>query len=94
MLEPAAPCGGLFGALQRSRVSPMQHASPPDATHTAARWSFGLGMPIVARSGPATGNSQSSSVLLQSGGMRFLFTAPLQLLLMRRLLSMRVALAA
>ena len=49
-----------------------------DATHTAARWSFGLGMPVVARSGPATGNSACSSVLLQSGGMRFLFSAPLR----------------
>ena len=51
-----------------------------DATHTSSRWCFGLGMRQVATSTPATGNSQCASICAQSGDMKFLFTAPLQVL--------------
>lgn len=47
-----------------------------DATNTARRFSWGLGMPIVAKSDLSTGNMTHASYLLRSGQLRFLFTAP------------------
>lgn len=47
-----------------------------DATNTARRFSWGLGMPIVAKSDLSTGNSVHASYLLRSGDLNFLFTAP------------------
>ncbi|CAH9054776.1 unnamed protein product [Cuscuta epithymum] len=49
-----------------------------DATNTARRFSWGLGMPIVAKSDLSTGNSAHASYLLRSvsGELQFLFTAP------------------
>jgi 4-hydroxyphenylpyruvate dioxygenase len=47
-----------------------------DATNTARRFSWGLGMPIVAKSDLSTGNSIHASYLLRSGDLHFLFTAP------------------
>ena len=51
-----------------------------DAAHTSSRWCFGLGMRQVATSSPATGNSQCASICAQSGDIKYLFTAPLQVL--------------
>ena len=48
----------------------------PDATNTARRFSWGLGMPIVAKSDLSTGNATHASYLLRSGDLNFLFTAP------------------
>lgn len=47
-----------------------------DATNTARRFSWGLGMPIIAKSDLSTGNSMHASYLLRSGDLNFLFTAP------------------
>ncbi|KAL3633793.1 4-hydroxyphenylpyruvate dioxygenase [Castilleja foliolosa] len=47
-----------------------------DATNTALRFSWGLGMPLVAKSDLSTGNSAHASYLLRSGHLNFLFTAP------------------
>lgn len=47
-----------------------------DATNTARRFSWGLGMPIIAKSDLSTGNSVHASYLLRSGDLNFLFTAP------------------
>ncbi|KAL6506799.1 4-hydroxyphenylpyruvate dioxygenase [Orobanche hederae] len=47
-----------------------------DATNTARRFSWGLGMPFVAKSDLSTGNSAHASYLLRSGHLHFLFTAP------------------
>ncbi|KAL3647083.1 4-hydroxyphenylpyruvate dioxygenase [Castilleja foliolosa] len=46
-----------------------------DATNTARRFSWGLGMPLVAKSDLSTGNSAHASYLLRSGHLNFLFTA-------------------
>ncbi|XP_050903841.1 4-hydroxyphenylpyruvate dioxygenase [Lathyrus oleraceus] len=46
-----------------------------DATNTARRFSWGLGMPIVAKSDLSTGNSTHASYLLRSGNLNFLFSA-------------------
>ncbi|WOL12260.1 hypothetical protein Cni_G21026 [Canna indica] len=47
-----------------------------DATTAAGRFSFGLGMPLVARSDLSTGNPFFASYLLRSASLRFLFSAP------------------
>ncbi|CAK9167512.1 unnamed protein product, partial [Ilex paraguariensis] len=47
-----------------------------DATNTSRRFSWGLGMPIVAKSDLSTGNQSHASYLLRSGHLNFLFTAP------------------
>ena len=47
-----------------------------DATNTARRFSWGLGMPIVAKSDLSTGNLTHASYLIRSGQLSFLFTAP------------------
>ncbi|CAM8887960.1 unnamed protein product [Rhodiola kirilowii] len=47
-----------------------------DATNTAKRFSWGLGMPLIAKSDLSTGNLVHASYLLRSGELNFLFTAP------------------
>ncbi|XP_041004556.1 4-hydroxyphenylpyruvate dioxygenase [Juglans microcarpa x Juglans regia] len=47
-----------------------------DATNSARRFSWGLGMPIVAKSDLSTGNLTHASYLLRSGQLCFLFTSP------------------
>ncbi|KAJ4821452.1 4-hydroxyphenylpyruvate dioxygenase [Rhynchospora pubera] len=47
-----------------------------DASAAAGRFSFGLGMPLTARSDLSTGNPVHASYLVQSGSLKFLFTAP------------------
>ncbi|KAK9924138.1 hypothetical protein M0R45_032525 [Rubus argutus] len=47
-----------------------------DATNCALRFSWGLGMPMVAKSDLSTGNQTHASYLLRSGDLSFLFTAP------------------
>ncbi|PWA65788.1 4-hydroxyphenylpyruvate dioxygenase [Artemisia annua] len=47
-----------------------------DATNISRRFSWGLGMPLVAKSDLSTGNSSHASYLLTSGTLNFLFTAP------------------
>lgn len=47
-----------------------------DATNTSRRFSWGLGMPLVAKSDLSTGNSAHASYLLRSGDLSFVFTAP------------------
>ncbi|KAL0305343.1 UNVERIFIED_CONTAM: 4-hydroxyphenylpyruvate dioxygenase [Sesamum calycinum] len=47
-----------------------------DAINTAKRFSWGLGMPLVAKSDLSTGNSAHASYLLRSGQLNFVFTAP------------------
>ncbi|KAI3793801.1 hypothetical protein L1987_36423 [Smallanthus sonchifolius] len=47
-----------------------------DATNTARRFSWGLGMPIIHKSDLSTGNTTHASYLLRSGQLNFLFTAP------------------
>ncbi|KAK1388739.1 4-hydroxyphenylpyruvate dioxygenase [Heracleum sosnowskyi] len=47
-----------------------------DATNTCRRFSWGLGMPVVAKSDLSTGNSVHASYLIRSGQLNFVFTAP------------------
>ncbi|GAB2275177.1 4-hydroxyphenylpyruvate dioxygenase [Dionaea muscipula] len=47
-----------------------------DATNCSRRFSWGLGMPIVAKSDLSTGNLVHASYLLRSGNLNFLFSAP------------------
>ncbi|KNA09446.1 hypothetical protein SOVF_153380 [Spinacia oleracea] len=47
-----------------------------DATNVSRRFSWGLGMPTVAKSDLSTGNSVHASYLLRSGDLCFLFTSP------------------
>ncbi|KAM1131398.1 hypothetical protein EV1_045578 [Malus domestica] len=47
-----------------------------DATNAALRFSWGLGMPMVAKSDLSTDNQTHASYLLRSGDLVFLFTAP------------------
>lgn len=47
-----------------------------DATNASRRFSWGLGMPIVAKSDLSTGNLTHASYLLRSGDLTFLFSAP------------------
>lgn len=46
-----------------------------DATTTSRRFSWALGMPIVAKSDLSTGNTTHASYLLRSGQLLFHFTA-------------------
>ncbi|XP_057461157.1 4-hydroxyphenylpyruvate dioxygenase [Actinidia eriantha] len=47
-----------------------------DATNTALRFSWGLGMTLSAKSDLSTGNLTHASYLLRSGQLNFLFSAP------------------
>ncbi|KAM5580091.1 4-hydroxyphenylpyruvate dioxygenase [Rosa sericea] len=47
-----------------------------DATNAALRFSWGLGIPMVAKSDLSTGNQTHASYLLRSGDLSILFTAP------------------
>ncbi|XP_054798014.1 4-hydroxyphenylpyruvate dioxygenase-like [Prosopis cineraria] len=47
-----------------------------DATNTARRFSWGLGMPLVAKSDLSTGNFTHASYLIRSGDLSFVFSAP------------------
>lgn len=47
-----------------------------DATNNSCRFSWGLGMPVVAKSDLSTGNATHASYLCCSGDLCFLFTAP------------------
>ncbi|KAK9285342.1 hypothetical protein L1049_024533 [Liquidambar formosana] len=62
----------------RFRVKRFHHLDfwCSDATNTARRFSWGLGMPIVAKSDLSTGNDTHASYLLRSGNLCFLFSAP------------------
>uniref|UniRef100_A0A2P2JY98 4-hydroxyphenylpyruvate dioxygenase n=1 Tax=Rhizophora mucronata TaxID=61149 RepID=A0A2P2JY98_RHIMU len=62
----------------RFRVKRFHHVEfwCNDATNTARRFSWGLGMPIVAKSDLSTGNVIHASYLIRSGDLCFLFTAP------------------
>ncbi|CAM9252656.1 unnamed protein product [Scytosiphon promiscuus] len=50
-----------------------------DATATAGRFIFGLGMNLVAKSDQSTGNTQHASYVVQSNDLRFVCTAPYSL---------------
>ncbi|KAF5207269.1 4-hydroxyphenylpyruvate dioxygenase [Thalictrum thalictroides] len=62
----------------RFRVKNFHHIEfwCTDATNSAHRFSWGLGMPIVSKSDLSTGNMVHASYLLRSGELNFLFTAP------------------
>ncbi|CAN6571272.1 unnamed protein product [Malus baccata var. baccata] len=62
----------------RFRVHRFHHVEfwCTDATNAALRFSWGLGMPMVAKSDLSTGNQTHASYLLRSGDLNFLFTAP------------------
>jgi 4-hydroxyphenylpyruvate dioxygenase len=47
-----------------------------DAINTASRFSWGLGMPMVAKSDQSTGNTEHASYVLHSEDLTFVFTAP------------------
>jgi 4-hydroxyphenylpyruvate dioxygenase len=47
-----------------------------DSTNVSRRFSYALGMPIVAISNLSAGNSKYSSSILQSNSLCFVFTAP------------------
>ncbi|OVA07368.1 Glyoxalase/fosfomycin resistance/dioxygenase domain [Macleaya cordata] len=62
----------------RFRVKRFHHVEfwCTDATNSARRFSWGLGMPIVAKSDLSTGNMTHASYVLRSGDLNFIFTAP------------------
>nr|CAB3448959.1 unnamed protein product [Digitaria exilis] len=66
------PRSDRFGALAFHHVELWC----ADAASAAGRFSFGLGAPLAARSDLSTGNSAHASLLLRSGSLAFLFTAP------------------
>ncbi|KAL5834416.1 hypothetical protein ACOSQ4_013913 [Xanthoceras sorbifolium] len=47
-----------------------------DATNVARRFSWGLGMPLFAKSDLSTGNTIHASYIIRSGDLNFVFTAP------------------
>ncbi|KAI3921475.1 hypothetical protein MKW98_013409 [Papaver atlanticum] len=47
-----------------------------DATNTSRRFSWGLGMPIIAKSDLSTANYIHASYIINSGDLNFIFTAP------------------
>lgn len=47
-----------------------------DATNISRRFSWGLGMQIVAKSDQSTGNQTYASYVIRSGNVKFMFTAP------------------
>ncbi|KAL6867687.1 hypothetical protein ACP4OV_015711 [Aristida adscensionis] len=62
----------------RFRVLAFHHVELwcADAASAAGRFSSALGAPLAARSDLSTGNSAHSSLLLRSGALALLFTAP------------------
>eukprot|EP00903_Cladosiphon_okamuranus_P005811 g5755.t1 len=50
-----------------------------DATATASRFIWGLGMKLVAKSDQSTGNTKHASYVVQSNDLRFVCTAPYSL---------------
>ncbi|CAI0461219.1 unnamed protein product [Linum tenue] len=85
--SPAAPTFNLVGFSNFVRANPrsdrfkvkrFHHIEfwSTDSTNTSRRFSWGLGMPIVAKSDLSTGNVTHASYLLRSGDLRFLFTSP------------------
>ncbi|KAH7578444.1 hypothetical protein ACOSQ2_000296 [Xanthoceras sorbifolium] len=62
----------------RFRVKRFHHVEfwCTDATNTARRFSWGLGMPLFAKSDLSTGNAVHASYAIRSGDLTFLFTAP------------------
>ncbi|KAK0589450.1 hypothetical protein LWI29_014504 [Acer saccharum] len=62
----------------RFRVKKFHHVEfwCMDATNVARRFSWGLGMPIFAKSDLSTGNIVHASYAIRSGDLTFLFTAP------------------
>ncbi|KAI3940170.1 hypothetical protein MKW92_019667 [Papaver armeniacum] len=62
----------------RFRVKHFHHLEfwCTDAINVAQRFSYGLGMPITAKSDLSTGNTVHASYLLHSGDLNILFTAP------------------
>lgn len=47
-----------------------------DATNVSKRFSWGLGMPLVAKTDLSTGNSLYASYAIKSNELTFIFTAP------------------
>lgn len=47
-----------------------------DATNTSHRFSWALGMPMIAKSDLSTGNTTHASYIIGSGELLFIFTAP------------------
>uniref|UniRef100_A0ACD6A952 Uncharacterized protein n=1 Tax=Avena sativa TaxID=4498 RepID=A0ACD6A952_AVESA len=76
----AAITGGMEKATDRFDVMDFHHVEfwCADAATTAARFSFGLGVPLAAQSDLSTGNTAHASRLLRSrsGSLALLFTAP------------------
>jgi len=77
----------LVGAANFKRVNPLSDRFDVkkfhhiefycgDANNTYRRFSVGLGMKLVAKSDNTTGNHAYSSYVLQSGDLRFAFSAP------------------
>eukprot|EP00735_Rhodelphis_limneticus_P009565 TRINITY_DN2816_c0_g1::TRINITY_DN2816_c0_g1_i1::g.6001::m.6001 TRINITY_DN2816_c0_g1::TRINITY_DN2816_c0_g1_i1::g.6001 ORF type:complete len:458 (-),score=149.19,sp/P93836/HPPD_ARATH/56.29/2e-159,Glyoxalase_5/PF14696.1/3.9e-06,Glyoxalase/PF00903.20/20,Glyoxalase/PF00903.20/0.009,Glyoxalase_4/PF13669.1/3.7,Glyoxalase_4/PF13669.1/0.98,Glyoxalase_4/PF13669.1/9.2e+03,Glyoxalase_3/PF13468.1/43,Glyoxalase_3/PF13468.1/5.4e+03,Glyoxalase_3/PF13468.1/5.9 TRINITY_DN2816_c0_g1_i1:233-1537(-) len=77
----------LVGAKNFVRHNPMTDRFPMhgfdhiefycmDATNTSKRFQWGLGMQLVAKSDQSTGNHHYASYVLQSGEIKFIFTAP------------------
>ncbi|KAL3754866.1 hypothetical protein ACJRO7_002030 [Eucalyptus globulus] len=71
----------FVGSNPRSDRFPARHFHHvefwcTDATSASRRFSWGLGMPVVAKSDLSTGNATHASYLCRSGDLCLLFTAP------------------
>ncbi|KAJ9554723.1 hypothetical protein OSB04_009337 [Centaurea solstitialis] len=71
-MNPTNPMSDLFSVRRFHHVEFWCS----DATTTSRRFSWALGMPIVAKSDLSTRNTTHASYLLRSGELLFLFTAP------------------
>jgi 4-hydroxyphenylpyruvate dioxygenase len=90
--EPAVSSAEVIDSVAKSEQNPIRfnprsdkfgvqrfhHVEfwTPDATGAAKRFSWGLGMPMVAKSDLSTQNSTFASYVLQSGELTFALTAP------------------
>jgi 4-hydroxyphenylpyruvate dioxygenase len=76
-----------FDAFMMNRTNPMSDKFDidkfhhlefycSDATQASRRFSWGLGLPLVAKSDISTGNSTYASYILKGNDLTFIFTAP------------------
>eukprot|EP00271_Cylindrocystis_brebissonii_P013236 TRINITY_DN32930_c0_g1_i1.p1 TRINITY_DN32930_c0_g1~~TRINITY_DN32930_c0_g1_i1.p1 ORF type:complete len:425 (-),score=78.19 TRINITY_DN32930_c0_g1_i1:1320-2594(-) len=66
------PLSDKFGVVKFHHVEFWCH----DAVNTSSRFSWGLGMPTIAKSDMSTGNQTYSSFALRSNDLTFVFSAP------------------
>ncbi|MDH6577153.1 4-hydroxyphenylpyruvate dioxygenase-like putative hemolysin [Kitasatospora sp. MAP5-34] len=77
--EPLVTSPDEFGPLPVRRTDAVVLAVA-DARRTARRYATAMAMSCTAYSGPETGNPETASYVLESGGARFVITSVVQVL--------------